>query len=111
MDENFGPKVAEMLRAKQIDAISAHENGLLGADDVAVLRYGAAEGRCVITSNRDDFLELTRRFFNEGRSHAGVLVIPGSIPKRRFDLITDAVEAYARTHPDEICPWLFDFAR
>jgi predicted nuclease of predicted toxin-antitoxin system len=111
IDENISPKVAELLRARRIDAISTHENGMLGAGDVEVLHYGATEGRCVITSNRDYFLELTHRFFNEGRPHAGVLVIPGSIPKRRFDLIADAVDVYAQTHPDEIYPWLFDFVK
>lgn len=111
IDENISPKVAELLRARRIDAISTHENGMLGFDDVEVLQYGAAGGRCVITSNRDDFLELTRRFFNEGMAHAGVLVIPRSIPKRRFDLIAEAVEAYAQKHPDEIYPWLFDFVK
>ena len=111
VDENISPKIAELLRARRIDAISTHENGMLGADDVAVLHYGAAEGRCVITSNRDDFLELTHRFFNEGRSHAGVLVIPRPIPKRRFDLIVDAVDVYAQAHPDEVYPWLFDFVK
>lgn len=110
VDENISPKVADLLRGRGIDTTSVHESGMGGASDLEIMEIAAADGRCVVTRNRDDFLVLTEQFFAEGRTHAGILVIPKSISAKAPWLIADAVERYARQHPEEVYNYLFDFA-
>lgn len=109
-DENISLRVADLLRGRGVEAISVHESGMAGASDLEIMEFAASNGRCVVTRNRDDFLALTERFFAEGRAHAGILVIAKSIPAKAPRLIADAVERYARQHPEDVYDYLFDFA-
>ena len=63
LDEDISPKVSVILRKKGMDAVSAHETGMLEASDEDQFSYAAAEGRAMVTRNRDDFITLTVQFF------------------------------------------------
>ena len=56
IDEDISPKVSVILRKRGIDAVSAHEVGMLEASDENQLSYAVAEGRVLVTRNRDDFI-------------------------------------------------------
>lgn len=109
LDEDISPKIADLLRQRNIDCTSAHEVGMLQTSDLEQLRLAGHKNRCLVTRNRDDFIQLTVRFFNDHLPHGGVLIIPHTIAGDQFSVIADALEEYAREHPDGPPPYTIDF--
>lgn len=67
MDEHVASAVAQALRRRGIEARTAGEAGLLGADDAAYLARSRAEGLVIVT-HAGDFLRL-----HQAREpHAGI---------------------------------------
>ncbi len=112
LDEDLSPKIAEILRKQHIDAVSAHEAGMVQAADKEQLDRAASEGRCLITRNRNDFIRLTVQFFNEHRPHAGVLIIPYTLPCDDFSLIARAIAKHHSKHSKgRIEPYTIDLLK
>ncbi len=110
LDEDLSPKIAEILRESKIDAVSAHEVGMRQARDIDHLKLAASEARCIITRNRNDFIRLTVQFFNDHRPHAGVLIIPHTMPGDKFALIANAIIQHSSKNPgDRLEPYTVDF--
>ena len=110
LDEDLSPKIAEILRKHGIDAVSAHEAGMVQASDREQLEYAVSEGRCLITRNRNDFIRRTVQFFNEHHKHYGVLIIPHTLPGDKFSLIARAIIKYHAKHSKgKIEPYTIDF--
>ena len=68
LDENVSAAVAEGLRRRAIDVMTAGEAGLLGASDIAHLEHCRATGRILFTQD-SDFLILAA----SGISHRGIV--------------------------------------
>ena len=110
LDEDIGPEVAVILRSLGVDATGAHEAGRQGLSDRDQLEFAAAHGRCLVTRNRNDFIILTREFFEKGFPHAGVLIVPWTVPPDDFRLIARRIARYASRAGDSATAYLFDFA-
>jgi hypothetical protein len=52
---------------------------------------------------------LTVQFFNENRSHYGILIISHTIPGDKFSIIASALKKYAIKHPSGMEPYTIDF--
>jgi hypothetical protein len=111
LDENLSDEVARIARAQGLDVLSSHECGRDGMVDDEQLRLAAEEGRCVVTRNRDDFLALTVRFFEHQWPHAGILIVPPSLPDKNAAARARALVAYAQSHPAGIASYSFDFLK
>ncbi|MFY9268467.1 MAG: DUF5615 family PIN-like protein [Candidatus Manganitrophaceae bacterium] len=111
LDEDLSPKIAEILRKRGVNTISAHDIGMLQVSDREQLEYAAGEGRCLVTRNRDDFIALTVQFFNEHRRHFGLLIIPYSFPGDRFSIIAKAITKHASNHPGEMESYEVNFLK
>lgn len=109
LDEDISPKIADILTGYQSDTKSSHEVGMNQSFDIEQLDPAASEGRCFVTLNRNDFIMLTVRFFNENRPHHGVLIIPHTIPGDKFSIIASALKKYAVKHPSGMEPYTIDF--
>ena len=88
LDEMICAVVAEQLRAREHDVEAVSERrDLRGLADDELFEYAQAAERVVVTYNRDDFLELDRRYRGRDRSHRGIVMLnprrfpqgPGSI--------------------------------
>ncbi len=88
LDEMISAVVAEQLRVRERDVEAVSERReLRGLPDLEVFEYAQSAERSVVTYNRDDFLELDRRFRSQGRNHSGIVILnprrfprgPGSI--------------------------------
>ena len=102
--------VGEIARGLcQLDVVSAHDVGALEWDDDAQLRYAAAAGRCLVTRNRDDFIAATLTAYEARTPHAGILIVPRSLPNDHFTAIATALCTYAARFPDGLRPYTVDF--
>lgn len=109
LDEDLSPKIAVILRKNGIDALSAHEAGMLEASDRQQLEFAAQEKRCLVTRNRNDFIKLTLQFLNDHRPHCGVLIVPYTIPGDQFARMARLLKVYASHYPSGLEPYTIDF--
>jgi predicted nuclease of predicted toxin-antitoxin system len=65
---------------------------LEGLSDPEVLDLAYAEGRVLVTANLRDFEPLLREWAGEGRSHAGVILVPASVKNEAFGVLISGVQ-------------------
>jgi len=109
LDEDISPKVCEILRKKGLDAISAHETGMLEVSDDQQLAFAAAEGRAMVTRNRDDFIALTVQFFNDLKLPRGLIIVPHTIPGSEFSKLAALLIKYTKDHPQGLESYTIEF--
>jgi hypothetical protein len=93
LDEDLPPSAAQIARSLGVDILSSHESGRNGLSDAEQLRLAAEGRRCLVTRNRNHFLALTLRCFENGWPHAGVLIVPRSLPNHEPARIVHALAA------------------
>jgi predicted nuclease of predicted toxin-antitoxin system len=93
LDEDLSPRIAESLRKRGIDALSAHDVGNVQVSDREQLAYAAREGRCLVTRNARHVVVLSQEAIARQEPHAGILLCS---PSRRGFEIRTIVDALAR---------------
>jgi hypothetical protein len=113
IDEDISPKIAEILRDNNIDAVSAHEVGRSGTGitDEEQLAYASTEGRCLVTYNGRHYITLTGKFFEKEWKHAGIVIIPSSMPSDNFGMISKALIEYVGQHKKGVPSYMCDFLK
>ena len=109
LDENLSPRIAAICRALGLDIVSATELGNVGLADSEQLQLASQDNRCLVTQNRADFIRLTVEFFERLEPHAGVLLLPDSLPSDHYSGIAQALHAYAAAHPGQALAYVVDF--
>ncbi len=80
LDEMISAVIAAQLRARDHDVEAVSERpALRGMTDYDLFEYAQAAHRSLVSYNRDDFLELDRRWRSQGQTHDGVVILN---PKR-----------------------------
>lgn len=111
LDEDISQTVAVIARRLGLDVMSAQELGRRGVGDVEQLQYATEQGRCLVTRDCGDFQDITDRFIEQGRDHAGVLCVPKSLGNDQFRRIAEAILRYDREHPEGVPTYLVDYVR
>ena len=95
-------RVAEHLGVRHVtETIDADEEQL---------RAAATDGRILVTFNRDDFIRLTIEAFQTTAAHAGVLVVPRSLPNHQPERLAHSLRRWKQDHPEPGSHFL-DFLR
>jgi uncharacterized protein with PIN domain len=99
LDEDVHKRVASALRLRYFDAVSAHDVGRWGLSDEEQLAFAANEGRALLTFNSPDYIQLHRKWLQDGREHSGIIIsdqLPvGETVRRLLNLLN-------RVTPDEM---------
>jgi predicted nuclease of predicted toxin-antitoxin system len=103
VDEQLSPEIAALLRQTGYDVVAvAERDDLVGRSDRVVLEVAATEERAVITNNVKDFRPLAAERLAQGRTHAGLILLPSKRTRTRAAVATlaRAIEKVLRDHPD-----------
>ncbi len=98
-DEDVDVLTASMLKGRGFDVLTARDAGMLRKSDDEQIEFAAAQGRCLITHNRDDFLTIHRRYVETGREHAGIIV---ARKRRPVEIVTRVAELLNTFTSDEM---------
>ena len=109
LDEHYSPSIAEELRNRGHDVVSAQErDDLRGITDLELWNRAAAERRVVVTENVADFMPLVRGAAASGETVVGVVFTSGrSMPRSQATIgaYVTALERLLRQHEaDETLP-------
>jgi len=99
LDEDVSPKIAERLRKKGIDAVSAIEAGNLQLSDREQLACAAREGRSLVTRNVRHFIVLAQEAIRRQEAHAWIILCPPSMRGFEVKSIADALTRVAKRFP------------
>ena len=66
LDEDVDVVIADMLKARGFEAVTARDAGRLGATDIEQLAYAAGQQMVLLSHNRVDFEALQRQYLEEG---------------------------------------------
>lgn len=103
LDEQLSPQVAELLRQAGYDVLSAAEReDLVGRSDRVIFEVAGAENRVVVTNNIKDFRPLAAEWLAEGRTHAGLILLPAARTRTRAAVpgLALAIRDVLCAHPD-----------
>lgn len=101
-DENLSPRIAELLRARGLDVVSAHEAGNTQLPDHAQLRYATSQGRAIVTCDVADFVVLATELIAANADHAGIVLVSSAFRTDDFAAVAGAIEQAARRYPHGI---------
>lgn len=102
LDEMYGARLAEALRAEGIDATTAADLRLTGAADPEVFATAVALERAVLTENVGDFVRLAAECSAAGVQHSGLLIALSSRFSRRPAGTASLVAAIQAVSRDEL---------
>jgi predicted nuclease of predicted toxin-antitoxin system len=105
LDEHLSAQVAVMLRQAGDDVLAVAERGdLVGRGDRDIFQIATREGRAVVTNNVKDFRPLAAQWLAEGKSHAGLILLPSARTRNRSatPALAKAIGQILRANPDGI---------
>ena len=83
LDEMYSLRLAEALRAADVDVCTVVELGLAGSSDPEIFAAAIADGRALLTENVADFVRISAEHVVAGQHHPGVLIALSSRFSRR----------------------------
>ena len=86
LDECVHHDLVGALRRRDISVTAARDEEMTGATDEEQLVYAASCGWLLLTHNADDFRSLHGAYQEQGRVHAGIIVLPQSTVFRVLEL-------------------------
>jgi predicted nuclease of predicted toxin-antitoxin system len=100
LDENCPNSIAEGLRRRGIDVTTSNDVELLGATDEVQIAYARAEGRVIVTHDKD-FLAI-----NAGSVHHEGIAYSRQGKRSIGQIILALTQIWERMEPEEMRDWL-----
>jgi predicted nuclease of predicted toxin-antitoxin system len=102
LDEDVHVRIARIVRGHGFSVRTTRGENMLGATDAEQLAFAADQSHVVVTHNRTDFEELARQYYEEGRSHAGIICAvrrpPRDCATRLLALLNDRTASEFENH-------------
>jgi len=96
LDEHIWRKLSVELRERGFDAVNVADVGREGFSDEEQWRFAAAEGRALLTFDKDGgcFVDLVTDWFYSGQQHSGLIIsaqlLRGELLRRVLKLLDSA---------------------
>jgi hypothetical protein len=103
LNENMDIRVAQLLKARGVQALHTVEAGNRGVSDEAQLEYATRQHYIVATHNRRHFRQLHKKWIGDGKEHPGIIVIGFSTPERITERIALFLEREYPTLEGPFC--------
>jgi hypothetical protein len=115
LNAHLSGRLSERLRSEGLDVEAIVERDDLddSMSDARVFDTASSEGRAVVTNNVKDFRPIAARRLQVGASHAGLILVPSTVPRalaatgRLAELIGSAMAANPHGLADREI-WLID---
>lgn len=73
-EDSMSRALVRGLRARNVDVVTAFEEGMIERTDEEHLEYAARIERALYSFNVKDFYDLHARHLSEGKEHAGIIL-------------------------------------
>ena len=93
LDEQLSPTIAEQLRSRGHDVVSAVDAGVAGIADEQVLASAARDRRAVVTNNIKDFRPMHADYLRTSTAHHGIVYVPSGKYGLRRDQLGSLITA------------------
>lgn len=100
LDQNLSPVITAIASAQGMDVTDWQESGMEGRSDREQLDYAAREGRCIVTTDKVDFMLVDAQYRREGRSHAGILRLSRQVWPSEYSLFVAGLARFAAAYPE-----------
>ncbi len=74
LDEDVDVLVSGLVRARGFGAMTTQEAEQLGKTDAEQLAFAASRHKTLLTHNRVHFEALARQYFEEKKTHSGIII-------------------------------------
>lgn len=99
LDEDVDVLLSDLLRARGFHVTTTQEAGQVGKSDEEQLAFASARGQAILTHNRVHFEALARKYFEEGRSHSGIII---AVRRRPIELLRRVLTLLNHVAADEV---------
>lgn len=93
LDEDVSVLIGELVRARGFVAKTTVEAGNLGKSDDEQLEYAVTREKVLMTHNRIDFEELANEYFDNDKTHYGIIIavrrLPNQIVQRLLPILNE----------------------
>jgi hypothetical protein len=96
LDEDVNVLIADLVRARGFRVTTTQAAGQVGTTDASQLAFATSQGKALLTHNRVHFEALAQAYFEEKKTHSGIIIAVRRPPKelsRRILILLDSVTA------------------
>jgi hypothetical protein len=99
LDEDIDRRLVPPLRSDGYDILTVEAAGQQ-LSDLEQLRFATAQGRLLVSHNQVHFRRLHRQLMAEGQEHAGIVLLPQTVPLSRLIARARLLMEWVATFPD-----------
>jgi acetolactate synthase regulatory subunit len=90
-DEDVSVLIAELIKARGFSVLTTHDAENLGKSDAEQLQFAVENKRVLLTHNRVDFEKLATEYFDEGKTHYGMIMAIRRLPNETLQRLLEVL--------------------